>query len=58
MTSFRLDALAATLQSNIGFISIASLVVLFFGCHNYLQEYIMSFPGFEVRGGEEEEEEW
>lgn len=43
------NALAATATDNINFISIMMLVLIFFSCHNYLQEYIMSFPGFNVR---------
>ena len=43
-----LKTLVATVTDNINFIVIMLLVVFFFSCHNYLQEFIMTFPGFHV----------
>jgi len=36
------------LRKNHRFLTLVFGIIFFFGCHNYLQEYIMSMPGFHV----------
>jgi hypothetical protein len=43
-----MDALYATVTANVRFMTLTALVVVFFAIHNYLQELIMSFDGFDV----------
>jgi hypothetical protein len=43
-----MDALYATVTDNVRFMTLTALVVTFFAIHNYLQELIMSFDGFDV----------
>jgi hypothetical protein len=48
MTVISMDAFARTCTDNVRFFVVTAFVVFFFACHNYLQEYVMNFPGFEV----------